>query len=548
MSTAGPVNPDTYGADPTGVDDSAPAINQAAAYCLEKGLELESNKGSSYRIDSPVNLRHIELDFKGAIKPTFEHQPQVIIGGSSQDGQFNPNQYIHAVVGPTSSPAFPNIRVIGAKGQKISVGRSYYVQVWADTNINATTDASTAYSHFHLRAVDKIELQSNKDTTGSLSQWINENHFHLQRSKEFTIDGTYTHNNNRIYGGTFENVGSLINIAYGSNNNFYALRFENGGSVRFGPGSRDNNVEYTWTSVNPTRPDEMLKEDLGIRNSLYNIKTGAVSTSTVLALTYQSLKQGYARPYGVGDAVSAVGGRVSVRSFAQIFLSDMIPLTSNTRVSVKAEGNVLGGIRCKLIGCDANGVEITGSPDGDYEGIGDGVGSFNSAQSHRPSSNSITGVTLIPQPPGLSKASFFRLSVIAGGSGLECTSFSVWADSDSQWGTNRQVGAYAPATQKGPEILLPLYARASLPSTSINAHSTKVISRTWIGLIENSPINCSFGNEVSAPSALFIRAECPVADSVVITVVNTSNSAVILPSGTWVHMLAPGSKQPMQSI
>lgn len=55
MST-GSVNPDTFGADPTGARDSAKEINQAAAYCLEKGLKLETNKGSSYQIKLPVNM------------------------------------------------------------------------------------------------------------------------------------------------------------------------------------------------------------------------------------------------------------------------------------------------------------------------------------------------------------------------------------------------------------------------------------------------------------------------------------------------------------
>lgn len=542
------VTPEMFLADPTGVNDSAAAIMQAVDLCRSEGLELKSYKGSSYRVDTPVDFRGVELDFKAVIKPTFEGQPQVILGGSSQDGQFNPNQNLHAVISPTSSPLAPNIRVIGAKGQNIKVDRTYYLQVWADTEVNAITDASSAYSHFHLRAVDKIELQSNKTTTGSLSQWINENHFHLQRTKEFIIDGTYTHNHNHIYGGTFENSGSLINIIRGSNNTFHGLRFENGGSVKFGLESRDNNVEYSWTSVNPIRPTGMLVEDLGIRNSLYNTKTGPVTTSTVIALTHEDLKPGYARPHGVGDKLSVTGNRVAAPSYSQIFLSDMIPFTSNTRISVKAEGNVVGGVRCKLIGYDANGVEISGSVDADYEGIGDGVGSFDASQPHLPSSNIITGVTLIPQPSGLSKAPFFKVSVKAGGKGLECTSFSVWVDSDSQWGTNRQIGAYAPVVCKGPDILLPPYVRASLSSVTIDPHSSNVVTKTWVGLRENSPINCSFGNEAIIPPELFVRAECPSDGVVVITVLNTSTAAVVLPSGTWVHMLAPGSKQSVQSI
>lgn len=542
------VNTLLCGADPSGTRCSADAINGAAEFCRAEGLPFSAPFGGNYRIDKPINLRGVELDFRSVIKPTFDEVPQVVLGGSSQDGQYNPNQYLWAVTGPVATPVAANIRIIGAKGQIIQIGRTHFLQLWADTDTNELTDGSIAYSHFDLRHIDHIRLDSNKETRASHQQWINENTFKLRRCKTFTIDGTYTHNLNIIDGGAFENNGSVINIERGSNNFFQGIRFENGGKVRFGEQSRDNDIEYSWTSINPTRPDELIEQDLGIRNTVHSAKTSAVTTATVVSLSHKSVRPGYARPVGVGELVSEIGHRVTVPPYSTVFESDLIPFTSNTRISVKADGGGLGGFRCKLIGYDQSGSRIVSSVDADYESIGDGAGSFSLGQSHTPPVNNIRGVTIIPQPKGLEKAAFFKLSVRSGGEGLECTHFSVSLDSDSAWGTNRQVGAFPPASSPGIEILLPLYVRTILPSTSINAHSFKVVNKTWEGLKKSSPIMCSFGSEVVVPHCFNVQAKCVADNEVTIITTNMAHEPNIIPSGTWVHMVAPGTTQPMKTI
>ena len=535
------VSVSAFGVDITGSQDSAAQMNAARDYCFANNLELFAPKNAVIRIDSPINLRRIMLDIRGQIAPTFSNEPQVVIGGRAGEGN-NPPQYVASVLSSdTSSPSSPNIRVIGAKGQRISVDRTYYLQVWADTEVDADLDQSSAYSDFNLKYVDQIELASNTETTGSDVQWINENVFNLKRCGGFKIDGTYTHNNNRVYGGAFEN-GSIIDIVRGSNNRFYDIRLENGGKVQFGELARDNSVEYTWTSSVPARPADMINFDAGLRNLVYNVEARATTSTTLVALTADDAEAGAAAPRGVSN-ISQNGGLLSVAASKVFYDSSIIPLSRATVVRIKSDGVVSGSLRVKISGYDASGTLITTSTDNDFSGIGIGSLSFSGSQGHIPSANTYTGMVLYPTALGLDKASFIRISLQAGSGGLECVRCGVWVDCQAHWGGARNEDVSAAVSSEISGVGRQAAAGVTFSSTTILAGATKDYTYSWSGISANTPVTTSYGVGTAPPAWLICQAYTVTDNQVTVRLTNLSDADQVIPSGLWVYMVRQDQAQ-----
>lgn len=169
---------------------------------------------------------------------------QLVVGGNSATTS-NPSQSFRQVTRDGGSSSVPTCKFIGTKDQFFSMQLCDYLQFYVDTDV--VTDTSIAYSTFELGKIDKLELATNPSPLGSTIQWINENVFRLQRCKDFIVGGTYQHNHNRIYGGTFESTAS-ITLNTGWDNKFYDMRFENGATVTFASGTERNTVINTWDS------------------------------------------------------------------------------------------------------------------------------------------------------------------------------------------------------------------------------------------------------------------------------------------------------------
>jgi len=167
----------------------------------------------------------------------------ITLGGLSSASD-NPKQHLKSILRSTANTN-PEVIIMGAKGQHITIERCTYVQLMADSD--ATNAGSIAYSTFDFKYVNKIHLTTNPAPAGSLVQWINENIFNLNRVKEVLIEGTYVHNHNIFNAGSFES-GAIINIVNGSSNCFYNIRGESGISVTFESGASFNKIIRTWSS------------------------------------------------------------------------------------------------------------------------------------------------------------------------------------------------------------------------------------------------------------------------------------------------------------
>ncbi|MEK4139652.1 hypothetical protein BSK62_13145 [Paenibacillus odorifer] len=139
----------------------------------------------------------------------------------------NPTQFIEKITPYTSSTGFINVTdqvyIRGAIGQHITINQFYGT---VNLRLNET-DRSIAYSTFNLGAVYGVSIDNDPGVPSNtpFELWCNENIFNINRCFEFYMNGTYNHDNNRIYGGTFEG-NSKIEIVRGYANIFYDMRFE----------------------------------------------------------------------------------------------------------------------------------------------------------------------------------------------------------------------------------------------------------------------------------------------------------------------------------
>lgn len=268
------------GASPVSGDNVA-AINFAAAVARALGRRLVARKRGTYVLATadPLNLRMVEMDLSGV---TFDVQHAaigLIIGGNASSGN-NPPQLVFTATRSGGATATPTVRAVGVKGQIITVERCDYFQVWASTTApNRNTDYSCAYSKFWIKFAEKLELQSdptnaggpqNSDPGGAI-QWINENDFYLMRTNTLIIDGTYQHNHNRFWGGTFEGT-ALIDIKWGRDNKVYGTRFETGPTtINFGTNATNNTILNTWDSGGFESSDTVSTSSTITDSGSYNV-------------------------------------------------------------------------------------------------------------------------------------------------------------------------------------------------------------------------------------------------------------------------------------
>lgn len=239
------ITPFEFGAIGDGVADDTIPLNLAADYVRAMGGELSGS--ATYRTTSLVNFRYISVNMPAATIE-IDHTSIGVILGNSQGNQSGPKQQIGKITRVVGLDATnPTVRVIGAKGQVVELGRCDYFQVYADTNSDVeSTDSSSAYSSFHLQRCSKLELTNNVLTDGSPIQWINENTFHLGRTSTLICSGTYSHNNNMIHAGAFENA--VIDFQTGNSNHIFSGRFEGGGTVNAAAGTWGNEIVQVWES------------------------------------------------------------------------------------------------------------------------------------------------------------------------------------------------------------------------------------------------------------------------------------------------------------
>ena len=253
------VVPEQFGSTST-PSETASTINAAAAYCRTNGATLVAGS-SSYTIGADVNLRSVRLDFSDTTI-TVEDGFFLTIGGDAGT-RINPAQKIKAVKKPRAWSLIPSdyptasLRVMGSKGQSITIGQVDRVLFYMSTNpATYPADSSQAYSKFYIDVVTVIDVDTDPayaggpqaDGPGSANQWFNENQFFLGSNVAFLMRGSYAHNNNRVHGGCYETANSTIDIQSGNKNWWMDARFEGAVSVVFGANTLGNIIDVSWFS------------------------------------------------------------------------------------------------------------------------------------------------------------------------------------------------------------------------------------------------------------------------------------------------------------
>lgn len=252
---------------PTNVEDTA-MLQAAANAAKAQRIPLWVPNGVRLRITSPVDMRHIDVQFDGFLTVAQTEGYGVLVGDNSSVRVGRTISFKSALHLNASTQTNPVIRVVGLMGGFVSVGRCDYFQIYADGSV-ALDDAS-AYSTYSFTGGSVRHLE----ILGENGQgWINENLFLGGDFRRITIRGTYTHNSNTFIKPSLEGVNSVLDIQRGARNKFLWLRGEYGPKVRFGEGAWHNIVVDGFTS-NPQNKATGITVEYD--NGVENVVTAAI--------------------------------------------------------------------------------------------------------------------------------------------------------------------------------------------------------------------------------------------------------------------------------
>ena len=193
-------------------------INEAIIDANTTKTKLVCNK---IILTANTSFRGVELDVTEIDINGFDLE----LGGISNTNGIavfstSPKQSIQRII---DAEGTGNVYIRSAMGQHIYIG---FYNADVKLRMNETLTA-IAYNTFTFESVKSVSINNDDDVPAipSKTLWCNENIFNLNQCNHFSFDGTFPHDMNRIYGGTFEGNSTLdFNVGY--NNIFYNMRFE----------------------------------------------------------------------------------------------------------------------------------------------------------------------------------------------------------------------------------------------------------------------------------------------------------------------------------
>jgi len=419
MITGAPVNPIDFGADPTGVADSAEAFALAKTKCVAIGGTLVGE--GEFKFLSPVDLRSICISMSNATFDVAHAGLGIYIGGNSANPN-NPPQHIGSVVRSVGTDAYatPSIRVIGSSCQHLTVEFVDYIQFYADTSTSQDGQAyAVQYSTFVVKNCVTLELTNNASTTGNPNQqYINENIFYLNAVQNLLINGTYQHNHNTFNDGNFE-LGN-INMAVGGSNYVNNIRGEQGLNITFGSGVTDCIVTIGWVSSAHRYPIEPVVVNNGAMCAVQHLYDVYAEVFPIAGFNYQTLKK-VGSDYNVQNVSNVtLGANLSVASFTTFYQTGLIPINGENSVFELNLYVAGGGVRTFVVGYDSTKTAITPAPN---QVTYDGSGNKEFGQSSN-TSNTVQEERFFVLDPN---CKYITIQVIAGGAGASFDSFYLGA-------------------------------------------------------------------------------------------------------------------------
>jgi len=375
-----------YGVIGDDVTDDTAELNAAA----DSGHEVTCPPELECLISGDVDFRGVPLNFKGKIDPAASGA-KVLLGGSNSTDRPQPTQYIHQVVGSSgifgAPEGTPDIEIRGTKDQTIRIDGVGTCRLYARNTVTPDDDASIAYSRFHIQHFGNLILANEGvgASAAALGGWINENDFYLGQGKICRLTGDYKHNNNRFWGGTFEEAASEIDIQIGRDNVFYDTRLEGAtaNTISFGPETFRNMIEVNWTSSDASYPPIVFEySDQGVGNQVKSNDEGGYKWTPIANIDFDTLQMDHdtvptwynIAGVGLNDGTNPFtqiyagtltrsGGQLSALSFAYMFLSGLIPVSPRgasivaaTMIGASGPMNALRGF---VSGYGIDGVELT---------------------------------------------------------------------------------------------------------------------------------------------------------------------------------------------
>lgn len=517
----------------TGTDSSK--LQAAADYAVANGLELRSDVSNSYDLDVQVNLVGVKGLFLDC-NITYSDQNIIpLIVGADSAARFDYDIKVRSVVwsgatgaGPTRTlPNQPCLRVVGLKNANLHIGNIDYVQLYADSDSEATT--SIAYNNVYPQQIELLEFNTNPSPEGTRVQWINENKFRGGRIRRIRLAGTYGHNHNKFYDPTIETDG-YVNFEVGESNRIYGARFEGGGiAVNFGAGTSNNVVLRSWTntprdSVNTSIGSDITVTDFGIGNLALRDQSSYYDQNVMLNVTAGR------KPFvsGVNPlALTKSGIGWLIQSSTNLFTSNLVKCTSGMGFDIRSDQEIW---TCFIKFYDDSGVQITSLADPLLLSSGSFAWDSGTNQYSR-----VTKFSNILSPPQVQTSiGYVKIEVTSGGG----TGTTVFNSLIVMCLTPKGRGYVSQASSE----MLPMFSEkarsSSISGALLAANTSRSVSNAWAGLKANTVISCSFGSEGTAPSELICKASCAVDGVVVVTVINTA-AIGSTPSGSLrVHMVA----------